>query len=346
MEIRELDNDCQSMIEKRHLIVITVWLLQLVPYAVPSAQPVEKYAVFFASCSIPGDTAPCMAMRSFTRAKKRLSLVVDLDNLATRLVDRDSVQCAPETISALRKRYRLTPYAIALDKAEKTEARALDAGIVRGRPRQSGIDLTADLCPSKLPLDRKFFTDLLERFLPEEKPVPIAIAVTGNWMFGHQEDLHWLKALQDSGELGITWINHSFNHRWYDSLPVKENFLVSKETDLDVEVLKTERKMLENGLTPSVFFRFPGLVSDSLIFKRITAYGLIPVGSDAWLAKNQSPHNGSIVLVHANGNEPYGIKRFFDLVRDHRDSILAGKWLLYDLRESIVSQTIPSTGGR
>ncbi|HMD68979.1 MAG TPA: hypothetical protein VKF42_08900 [Chitinivibrionales bacterium] len=320
-------------------------LLVLLP-AGPSAQPVGKYAVFFGSCTVPGDSAPCMAMRSFARSGRRFLLTVDLSTLATRVVDRDSVTCEHATLSSLRKRYGLTPYVLALDSAERRSALELDAGIVHGLSRENGIDLTADLCPSKLPLARKFFTDLLDRFLPEEKPVPIALAVTGNWMYDHQEDLRWLKALQDSGELNITWINHSYNHRWADSLPIAKNFLEIKGTNLDVEVLKTERKMLEYGITPSVFFRFPGLVSDSMLFVKITAYGLIPVGSDAWLAKNQSPHNGSIVLVHANGNEPYGIKRFFDLVRAHRDSILAGKWLLYDLRESIVSETVPASGGR
>jgi hypothetical protein len=102
--------------------------------------------------------------------------------------------------------------------------------------------------------------------------------------------------------------------------------------------------MIENGMTPSVFFRFPGLVSDSVLFRKITAYGLIPVGTDAWLAKKQSPKSGSIVLVHANGNEPYGIQRFFGLLRNHRDSIAAGSWLLYDLRKSIAAQPNSEAG--
>jgi len=34
---------------------------------------------------------------------------------------------------------------------------------------------------------------------------------------------------------------------------------------------------------------------------------MIPIGSDAWLAKNQWPKEGSIVLVHANGHELIGI---------------------------------------
>jgi hypothetical protein len=232
-------------------------------------------------------------------------------------------------------RFARHTYVLALDSAERRSASIQDAGLVHGYPLQKGIDLTADLCPSNRPLARDFFTGLIEQFLPREKPVPIAIAVTGNWMYEHQDDLQWLIGLEKKGDLDITWINHSYNHRSYDSVPVKQNFLLNKATNLDLEVLKTERKMIEYGITPSVFFRFPGLVSDSLVFAKITAYGLIPVGSDAWLAKNQKPHDGSIVLVHANGNEPYGIKRFLRLIREERDSINAGRWLLYDLRKSV-----------
>jgi hypothetical protein len=235
----------------------------------------------------------------------------------------------------MRLRFAGQPYVLALDSAERRSASIQDAGITHGYVRQKGIDLSADLCPSKQPLAREFFTGLIEQFLPREKPVPIAIAVTGNWMYDHPDDLQWLIGLEKKGDLCITWINHSYNHRSYDSVPVQQNFLLNKATNLDLEVLKTERKMIEYGITPSVFFRFPGLVSDSLVFAKITAYGLIPVGSDAWLAKNQRPQNGSIVLVHANGNEPYGIKRFFRLIREERDSINAGKWMLYDLRESV-----------
>jgi hypothetical protein len=66
------------------------------------------------------------------------------------------------------------------------------------------------------------------------------------------------------------------------------------------------------------------------------ALGLVPVGSDAWLAKNQRPGEGSIVLVHANGNEPLGVRRFLELLRTERERIRAGTWQLLDLRESVV----------
>jgi hypothetical protein len=77
------------------------------------------------------------------------------------------------------------------------------------------------------------------------------------------------------------------------------------------------------------------LVSDKEIFKQINGFGLIPIGSDAWLGKNQWPKNGSIILLHANGNEPIGIERFFKLLNEEKNNIRKRQWLLYDLRESI-----------
>jgi len=37
---------------------------------------------------------------------------------------------------------------------------------------------------------------------------------------------------------------------------------------------------------------------------------LISLGADAWLALNQKPRDGSIMLVHPNGNEELGLKLY------------------------------------
>lgn len=93
--------------------------------------------------------------------------------------------------------------------------------------------------------------------------------------------------------------------------------------------------MIERGLVPSVFFRFPGLVSAPDLVGRVAALGLVSIGSDAWLAKKQEPGPGSIVLVHGNGNEPYGVRRFLDLLKRERSDIRARHFLLFDLREAL-----------
>jgi hypothetical protein len=151
----------------------------------------------------------------------------------------------------------------------------------------------------------------------------------------HPDELAWLKKLEHDGEIAVTWINHSFNHRYAKGVAMSQNFLLRPGTNLKEEILATEVLMLNSGLLPSIFFRFPGLVSDHELVRRVVSYGLVPIGSDAWLAKKQDPSPGSIVLVHGNGNEPYGVARFLALIRKERSEIRSRNWLLFDLRESV-----------
>jgi hypothetical protein len=234
-----------------------------------------------------------------------------------------------------RDYFKNTPYQKALRKAEKQSLSTQDAGIESGVPKETGISLTADLCPSHRALDKRIFTDIFNEFQKVERPVPVALSVTGIWMRQHPQDLEWLKQMQAKREIYITWINHSFNHRVSPKAPLKENFLLEPGTDMNYEVLETEKAMLKNGLLPSVFFRFPGLVSDQQLIFKITGFGLIPVGTDAWLAKGQQPQAGSIVLIHGNGNEPTGVNDFIKLLQSKTRSIAQKQWLLYDLRESV-----------
>jgi hypothetical protein len=226
-------------------------------------------------------------------------------------------------------------YANGIKDAWKNSSRNQDAGITHALPEVKGIILTIDLCPSERPLDKNIFSKLIKSLGKVEKPVPIAIAITGKWIKTHQEDLAWLKQKIESRQITIDWINHSYSHPTSRTLPLTKNFLLEKGTDIHREVLQNEITMLENGMTPSVFFRFPGLISDKEIFDKILSFGIIPVGSDAWLAKNQEPRNGSIVLIHGNGNEPLGVKKFIKIINQEQYNIKNNNWLLFDLRESI-----------
>lgn len=80
------------------------------------------------------------------------------------------------------------------------------------------------------------------------------------------------------------------------------------------------------------------MVSDHQVVDKVTGYGLIPIGSDAWLAKGQKASAGSIVLIHGNGNELIGVKDFITLIRTEQSSVMKKEWLLYDLRESVENQ--------
>ena len=41
--------------------------------------------------------------------------------------------------------------------------------------------------------------------------------------------------------------------------------------------------MLNEGLKMSIYFRFPGLISNEKIYNKLLDYGLIPIGSDSWI---------------------------------------------------------------
>lgn len=302
---------------------------------------IENYKVFYGwAHHAPQDW---MILRQFENEGKTYYLLVNPQTLVTKIDEPNFYQVKPMTITEARDFFKSTPYQKALRKAEKQSVALQDAGIESGIPKETGISLTADLCPSHRPLDRRIFTDIFTEFQKVERPAPIALSVTGVWMRQHPQDLEWLKQMQAKHEIYITWINHSFNHRVSAKAPLKENFLLEPGTDMNYEILETEKAMLKNGLLPSVFFRFPGLVSDQQLVYKLTDYGLIPVGTDAWLAKGQQPQAGSIVLIHGNGNEPTGVNDFIKLLKSEAGSIAKKQWLLYDLRESVEEEFSPPT---
>lgn len=282
------------------------------------------------------DKKEVVILRHFSKDKHSFYFAVAPQTLETLIFRSDSLIVNPAPWKIIRSRYLTTPYAWALRQAVMNSVALQDAGIRRFQASQKGIDLTIDLCPSHRPLDCVVFADLIDEVGRIEKPVPLAVSITGRWISMHQEDLHWLNNLVKAGKLSIVWINHSYHHFIEKNVPLKMNFMLTKGVDINAEVLNTEIALLQEGIIPSVFFRFPGLISDHDVFSKVTGLGLIPIGSDAWLAKGQWPKNGSIVLIHANGNEPLGVRDFIKLLNDKRDEVLSKRWELFDLRESIV----------
>jgi hypothetical protein len=297
---------------------------------------ITNYKVYFAAAK--RNKTDWLAIRQFENDGKTYLLLVDPDELETHIEEATLYTLNPMTMDKVRLYYYKSTYEKALRTAEKQSVMIQDAGIESGMPKETGITLTADLCPSHRSLDKVIFTDIFHQFQKVERPVPIALSITGIWMQQHPQDLEWLKKMQKDSEISITWINHSYNHRVSLKAPLKENFLLEPGTNINYEVLETEKAMLKNGLLPSVFFRFPGLVSDQQLVYKITNFGLIPVGTDAWLAKGQQPQAGSIVLIHGNGNEPVGVNDFINLLKSKTKSIAKKQWLLYDLRESVENE--------
>ncbi|GAA3967336.1 palindromic element RPE3 domain-containing protein [Pedobacter ginsengiterrae] len=293
---------------------------------------IKRYKVNY-SLAAKGDEK-LLAIRSFINNNQKYLLLVNTQTLNTKVDLADNYSLNNLEYGNVLAIFKNTVYIKSLEEAAEKDIQLQNAGIDHSIPNEKGIALTIDLCPSHKDLDRIIFQSVFDEFKKIEQPAPLAVSVSGKWILKHQNDLSWLKNLVEKKELNITWVNHSYNHE-VNNLPLAENFLLASGTNLDIEVLENEKLMLKNGLVPSVFFRFPGLVSDKTIVQKIEQYGLIPIGSDAWLAKGQQPNAGSIVLIHGNGNEEIGVKDFIQLLKNKQADVQNKQWLLFDLRQGL-----------
>jgi hypothetical protein len=184
----------------------------------------------------------------------------------------------------------------------------MNAGLAHGRG--DGSFITADLCPSLRPLDRAF----LEKLAGLGPRTPVALSVSGLWLLRHGADFRWLRAAARAGALDITWVDHSYHHPYARGVTAGRNYLLTPGFDAQTEIFDTERLLIANGETPSVFFRFPGLISDPALEEAVRRAHLVALGADGWLVFAPPLRPGAILLVHANGNEPEGLRLFSRLL--------------------------------
>jgi hypothetical protein len=293
-----------------------------------AASPISDYhsvfKPFFAS-----DGTLLAATRRYSRGDDARFLVLDPDRFAFREMTEASVLSAR---TATDDAWQITPFARALARHTAPPFPLQNGGLREAEHPVPGFFLTADLCPAKRPLDRGFIEALTA--LPLKQPVPLALMVSGLWVQRHPDDFAWLRNQVTAGKLAITWGNHSFTHPYAPKTPLEENFLLSPGTDFTAEALSLEALLLEAGLIPSPFFRFPGLVSNRRLIEKLRDLQLIPIGSAAWLAKGETPRSGSLILVHANGNEPEGIRLLQAFFAKQRDSFRRGDTALLPLRDA------------
>jgi hypothetical protein len=268
------------------------------------AESVADYRSTLLACHS-ADGANLVAIRTMTIDKTPLLLLADPDRLSTRIERAACWACQPASEDSLAS----TRYLRTVAKAAETPGVAhrtflQDAGLTHGAA--PGAFVTGDLCPTRQPLDRRFF----EKLMTTGQSAPVALSISGLWLLHHADDFHWLMDKQAAGALDIVWTNHSYHHPFAKGRPDDQTFMMTRGLDADYEILQTERLLIANGGVPSVFFRFPGLVSNSPLMDAVRRHHLIVLGTDAWLAKGQRPGAGSIVLVHPNGNEEGGIDRF------------------------------------
>ncbi len=172
------------------------------------------------------------------------------------------------------------------------------------------------MCPSIKTFEKDFYLQLVSLEKTKKTPFPVAISITGLWMLSHKQEFNWLLHMEKEHRLNITWVNYSFSHLYFKDLPLQENFLQFFQTNLESEILTSEILLLEKKQLPSVFIRFLGLIGDKSVMQAMQLYGLIPLGSNAWLARKEKPKNSSIILVHGNSNEPAGIEDVMLYLKD------------------------------
>lgn len=222
-------------------------------------------------------------------------LTTNSQTLQTKVRALDEKKLLPLDVS-----FEQTPFAHQL---RDTTSLHVKGGATQGvTQKEKAIYLTMDLCPSQ---KKGYEREFIEKLTQQNGKTPIAIALSSSWKAHHEKEF---EALLKNPLLEITWVNHTHTHFYDRNLPERENFMLHVNTDVKAEILGVEKTLLEEGITPSVFFRFPGLIADEKLMRELReTYFLIPLGSNAWIAKNEPVKTGSIILIHGNKNEPQGI---------------------------------------
>ncbi|MCL2567746.1 MAG: polysaccharide deacetylase family protein [Alphaproteobacteria bacterium] len=192
-------------------------------------------------------------------------------------------------------------------------------GLTRSEDKTK-IYLTIDLCPSqKAGYNEDLFNALVELSKLQQRPIPIAIAISGRWIINHQQALKEIKAKQKLGYLDIVWINHSYAHHYNPKDKKEESFMLHDISSALADIKKNRKTMKDFGLKPSNFFRFPGLISNDYLNNLVQQLGYTILGADAWLAKTGGKfHGGDIILIHGNLNEQIGVNLFLKNLKEHK----------------------------
>ena len=245
-----------------------------------------------------------LATRSLNFDNNSTFLIVDVNSLKTGLVYKKDINntVCPNDINS-SKYYVLKRFGLS------TRHPLQNDGIVSSG---DGMVVTTDLCPSsKKGFEDRLYREIIKKF---PNPVPVTPFITKKWINKHKQEFNQLKQWQKEGKLNITWGNHTALHIYHPKAPLDKNFVLSEEENLTKDILTLEETLLKNGEIPSVFFRFPGLVSDDKAMKIVSNLGLIVIGSNSWLAKGEPIKDGSIILLHGNKNEPKGVDIFLKVL--------------------------------
>jgi hypothetical protein len=269
-----------------------------------AVEGILNYRPIFKSCLY--KSSPWLQIREFESNGKNFGLFVHPETLSTQFDQLNSYDC--QDIGSVEVSSRIGAL---LKKSVETPYPTFNDGIVESSKSAEGYFITVDLCPSENgDFEIGILDKIMQQSIKQKKPIPIGFAVTGRWLKNNQLYLKYLNQLEKSQFIKITWINHTDHHFYIPKNTYHDNFLIKSPWPIQDEVLELEKKLIEKDITPSIFFRFPGLVSNQSLMEKLKSLFLIPLGSNSWMAKKQLPKPGSIILLHGNGNESLGIEIF------------------------------------
>jgi peptidoglycan/xylan/chitin deacetylase (PgdA/CDA1 family) len=162
------------------------------------------------------------------------------------------------------------------------------AGEFHSGTSNKNIVLTTDLCPTGNDYDSQFYSNLVSLRKDRLMSVPLVIFFSGRWVKNHSSQLASIKGA------GLDFIagNHTYSHKILDG----------RNTDagnFTAELTNTETVLLENGILPSFFFRYPGLVYNKTAMDVLDKLSMTAVNANVWMGTKA--RNWGILLVHSNG---------------------------------------------
>lgn len=318
-----------------HIILRTFLVCLFVSCSVASAQTISNYEHYFGIGIENNQPDTLIIIRHFERGSGGCFFAINPKTCLTHFVPAESLVVHPIPLCKVLELLAHTPYGAILIHAYQSPHSLALAGMQSVPSPYGSFFLTVDLCPSHKSLDRILFKTLVSLPQAQKRPIPCALSVAGRWLENHQDDAAWIDSLIVNEKIEVTWVNHSYNHYAKKDLPLQQNFLLEKGTNIHAEVLKNEQAMIARGWVPSIFFRFPGLISNTAIFDSIIQLGLVPLGTNAWLAKGQIAQTGSVILIHANGNEKQGVREFIHVLNTCPSYESSKDWELENLPRAL-----------
>ncbi len=182
----------------------------------------------------------------------------------------------------------------------------------------TNLILTTDLCPIRTNYNWDFFTELISYQKKHNIHIPLVIFFTGRWIQSNPASFQQIR------KSGLPFIagNHTFSHHI-----LKDKYTVA---EFEKDVLKNETVLLEKGILPSPFFRFPGLKYQLPYLQALDRMSLLPVDVAIWMGQKVIPDWG-VILVHSNGVENVEVQRLKKYLKQQLSSMQSGKLVFKDI---------------